>query len=344
MYSLGKLRREWTPNQGHYSSKGDKDISITNETAIQQSQPIIFRPFLGLLLACLHSTFNQLTSVIIKKLPYINPCQLSLIRHTGIFIGILPITIYHTDQIFGEKKHRFLLLLRGFFGATGFYFQIMAYSYLPLAEASIVMSTLPLVTAVIARVLLRESYGLVQCLSLILTVSGIFLVLRLPEMIANRNSVHFDFIYVAGLMAAVGNVLFLALSVIYIRKLKTVQFSVVILYLGVLGMIENSILDGLFIPLVPSECGWDQILCISLAAAAFISNCFITLALQYQPAGITAVQKSSFDILITIIFQIIFFNIYPDWYVIGGACLVIASLTIIGIKNWILVTSETTNR
>lgn len=276
---MEKLSQEWTPNQDNYSFKGDKDSSITNETVVQQSQPVIFRPFLGLLLACLHSTFNQLTSVIIKKLPYINPCQLSLIRHAGIFVGILPIAVYHTDQILGERKHRFLLLLRGFFGATGFYFQIMAYSYLPLAEASIVMSTLPLVTAVIARIILRESYGLVQCISLILTVNGVFLVLRLPEMIGNRNNVHFNFTYVDGLLAAVGNVLFLALSVIYIRKLKTVQFSVVILYLGVLGMMENSVLDGLFIPLVPSECGWDQILCISLGAAAFISNCFITLSI-----------------------------------------------------------------
>lgn len=134
LYTLEKFRQEWPSNQDHYSFKSDKDSSITTEIPAQQSQPVIFRPFLGLFFACLHSTLNQLASVIIKKLPYINPCQLSLIRHAGIFVGILPITIYHTDQILGERKHRFLLLLRGIFGATGFYFQIMAYSYLPLGH------------------------------------------------------------------------------------------------------------------------------------------------------------------------------------------------------------------
>ena len=160
-------------------------------------------------------------------------------------------------------------------------------------------------------------------------------------MLLNRNGVHFDLFQVAGLLAAVVVVLLYSLNDVCLRKLRKVHFSIMVLYLSAIGIIENSLLGGIFITFVLPNCDWDQILCICFGGFSFLSNCLLTLAIQVEPVGLVAVQKSSFDILVIFVFQIIFFNIYPDLYAICGVCLVIASLAMIGIKNFILLMPKT---
>ena len=332
-HPLRRSKVDEKSNAKHYSSRNDTANNACNDTVFQQTNLVIFRPFFAVFCLFLHGTFNQLLSVIVKKVPYMNPLQLCLIRNFVIFAAALPLAIYHTKQILGENKDKALIFLSGFAAATGIYFQIIACRYLPLAEATIIMSTVPLVVTIMARILLKEPFGLFHGVSLVSTISGVLLVLRVPEMLLNRNGIHFDLLQVAGLLAAVGSVLLHSLSDVYLRKLREVHFSIMMLYAGAIGIIENSVLGGIFITFELPNCDWDQILCICFGSFSFISTCFIILAIQVEPVGLVAVQKSSFDILIIIVFQIIFFNIYPNLYAICGVCLVVASLTMVGMKN-----------
>lgn len=325
------------------NTKCDKNIS-TNKRSTQNFSFTKLKTFLGLFYLFLQAIFVQSISVIVKKVSYISTCQLSLIRYAGMFAVILPLAVFRNKQTLGEKRHRFLLVVRGLLAANGLFFQIVAYRYLQLIEASIVMATYPFVTAITARILLKEHLGRVQIVTLVTTICGVLLSLRLPEMLSDKNHTHFDINFVIGLAASVGSVLCLALSTVAIRKLKEVHFSIILMYMSFTGIVENSILNGTVFPLVEVNCGWDQVLCMLVGIFGAGANGFLILATQVEPAGLVAVQKSSFDILVTAVFQILFFSEYPDVYSLSGAGLVLISLGVIGVKNWILTMPETSNK
>lgn len=325
------------------SEKCDKNIS-TNERSNQNVSFTKLKTFLGLFYLFFQSIFVQSISVIVKKVSYISTSQLALIRYAGMFAVILPLAIFRNKQTLGEKRHRFLLVVRGLLAANGLFFQIVAYRYLQLIEASIVMATFPFVTAITARILLKEHLGRVQTVTLITTICGVLLSLRLPVMLSDKIYTDLDIPFIIGLVAAIASVLCLALSTVAIRKLKEVHFSIILLYMSFTGVIENSVLNGTVFPLVVIKCGWDQVLCMLVGMFGAAANGFLILATQVEPVGLVAVQKSSYEILVSAVFQILFFSVYPDVYSISGAVLVLISLIVIGFKNWILTLPETSNK
>lgn len=290
--------------------------------------------FLGLFYVCLTSITFQMIAVIVKKVSYISHGQLSLIRNTGVFVGTLPIAVYCQEPIFGKKRDTILIFLKAFCGATGLYMTLVAYRCLPLVDAAIVISTIPVVTIVLARVYLKEACGLIQMIPLVPTVLGVLLSMRVPELMQNKDIVVLESSYFGGLAAAVTGVFLLSSSIVTTRKLTHVHFSIISLYNGFVGMIENAVINAILFPYVPACCGWDLILCVSMGLFGFLNNCAQTLSVKQQPAGLVTLEKYSVDIIFMILFQIAFFSEYPDTYSICGACLVIASLTFIGIETW----------
>lgn len=149
-------------------------------------------PFLGLFYVCLSSNIFQMTAVFVKHLSYISHGQLSLIRNIGIIIGSLPLSVYHGRKIYGEKGIRFHLFFRALFSATGLYMTVIAYRYLPLAEAAVVIATVPVATTILARTYLKESCSVMHVISLLTTVVGVLLTVRIPELLLDRNSIQID--------------------------------------------------------------------------------------------------------------------------------------------------------
>ena len=342
-YSLENSPKENFSSTEDSKKLRDKNIFILKNS--NQKLPVFnFKIFLGLFYLFLHCIFLQGIYVIIKSVSYISVSQLSLIRYAGIFVFILPVAIYCNNQIIGEKKNWFLLVVRAVLAATGLYLQIVASRYLQLAEVSIVIATYPFMTAVIARIFLKEELGLIQTSTLVITICGLLLSLRLPEVLKENKDRNFDGSFILGLISAIISVPLIAFSIVVLRQLKKVHFTINMLYMSIFGMIENAILNGIFFPFVPVTCGWDQLLCLIVGVFGAATNCFFTLALQVEHAGVATIEKCSIDILLGIVFQILFFSVYPDMYVISGGGLVLISLTVIGIKNWVLTLPEESNK
>lgn len=185
-FSFEELPGECSSNSYCLKEKKNKDIS-TDETNNKDSSVTQFKSFIGILYTFMHAVFTQTISVIVKKISYISVFQLSLIRYTGMFFVSFPLAIFCTNEILGEKGSRALLLVRAVLSATGLIFQVAAYRYIQLVEASIVMSALPFITALAARIILKEPFGVVQTVSLIITVCAVLLSVRLPEILNNNN-------------------------------------------------------------------------------------------------------------------------------------------------------------
>lgn len=251
---------------------------------------------------------------------YISPIQLNCVRCIGTFTA-----------------DRLQPCLRGFAFATGTILYFVAYRYLPFVEASVIVSSAPILTTAMARIHLKEKYGLTQIICLVLTIIGVLLSIRIPELLRDRNNVRFDASYLGGLAAAVRSVFFISLVTVLLRKLKHVHYSIITMYSGFIGCVECAILCAIAFPYISPYCGWDNALCVAVGVLGVVTNSFNTLAVQKQPAGLVAVERASIDILVSTVFQIMFFSEYPDLYVISGAILVLISLATLGIKNYLLM-------
>lgn len=289
-------------------------------------------PFLGIFYTFISTVMFGLSSVIVKKLSYISPGQLTFIRNAAVFAGSLPIAIACEKNIFGKKKDRLLLIARSFLGTTALYLNVLAYALVLLADAAIILSIMPAMTILFARIYLRESCSCTQSVVLMITLCGIFSSVRLPELLKKRSDYQFDHNYISGLAAAIGSVITLYFTFVTLRKMKDIHFPITMLYFGVLGMIENAVINGAMVSYAPANCGWDQFLYVSIGVLAFAANATLTLAFQAEAAGVISVVRASTEIVVAMVYQIIFFKNYPDLYNIAGGLLVISSLSILGIR------------
>ncbi|GIY12894.1 hypothetical protein CEXT_203241 [Caerostris extrusa] len=120
---------------------------------------------------------NQLT---VKSLTNIYPGQLAVHRFTSILLISLPTVIYKREPLFGKSGEHFLLVLRSFAGSTNLFLNFLAYRYLPIGEASVIIFSVPVFVPILAKIFLKEPCGMVQAVPAVLTVFGLTIISHKP--------------------------------------------------------------------------------------------------------------------------------------------------------------------
>lgn len=136
-------------------------------------------PYLGLILATLSTLFFSLCSVIVKWMTYVDPMALAAYRYVGVLLPAIPIVLYKQEPVFPSGK-RIMLLLRSFTGTASLMLSFYAFRHMPLADASVIVFSVPVFTAIFARMFLREPCGLFNVFSVVLTLIGVVLITRPP--------------------------------------------------------------------------------------------------------------------------------------------------------------------
>ncbi|XP_055641854.1 solute carrier family 35 member G1 [Toxorhynchites rutilus septentrionalis] len=297
-------------------------------------------PYLGIILATVSSLFFSLCSVIVKGLVDVNPIELATFRFIGVLLPSIPIAIYKEESFFPRGK-RIILVLRCFVGTTGLMLSFYAFRHMPLADASVIIFSTPVFVAIFARLFLRETCGMFNVITIILTLIGVVLITRPPFLF--EDSVHnldeeqviesnYD---VWGPVAALSSTLFGANAYVLLRALKGLHFSVIMTNFGAFALVYTLIVCYYLGALCWPLCGSDRILVIALALFSFGGQILLTLALQYEQAGPVAIARSA-DIVFAFIWQIMFFKETPNVYSVLGALLVVSSVALSGMRKWAL--------
>jgi drug/metabolite transporter (DMT)-like permease len=92
--------------------------------------------------------------VIVKVLVDVHPMELATCRFVGVLLPVLPILIYRQEDPF-PKGSRLALVARCFVGTTGLMLSFYAFRHMPLADASVVVFSVPVFVAVFARIFLK---------------------------------------------------------------------------------------------------------------------------------------------------------------------------------------------
>lgn len=111
-------------------------------------------PHIGIIMAIASSFFFSLSSLIVKLVPSVHPVALATYRFAGILLPSLPIVVYRAENPFPKGK-RLLLLLRAFLGTTSLMSQFYALRHMPLADASVIIFSVPVFVAIFARIFLK---------------------------------------------------------------------------------------------------------------------------------------------------------------------------------------------
>ena len=136
-------------------------------------------PHLGIIMAVLSSFCFSVCSLIVKQMKDMNPIELAMYRFAGILLPTLPILFYKNLNPFPKGK-RMMLVLRAVLGCTSLMSQFYAIRYMPLADASVIIFSVPVFVAVFARIFLKEHFGLFHCVTIFCTLIGCTLIAKPP--------------------------------------------------------------------------------------------------------------------------------------------------------------------
>ncbi|KAL3271280.1 hypothetical protein HHI36_021770 [Cryptolaemus montrouzieri] len=290
-------------------------------------------PYLGLVLATFSSLFFSLCSVIVKFTTDVDPMALAAYRYLGVLLPVIPIVIYRQEEVLPRGK-KIILFLRSFMGTAALMLSFYAFRHMPLADASVIVFSVPVFTAIFAKMFLKEPCGLFTVFSVILTLIGIVLITRPTVIFGNTVDSDEKADIWAG-VAAFSSTLFGAIAYVLLRALKSIHFSVVMTNFGSFALIQCSLVSYFIGALCVPPCGYDRYLIVALAVFSFIGQILLTLALQLEQAGPVAIARSC-DIAFAFIWQVMFFNEIPNMFSVGGAILVLSSVVLIGMRKWIL--------
>lgn len=247
------------------------DNEIEDETAVPDQSTCKRYPYIGILLASLSSLFFSLCSVIVKWMVHVDPMELAVCRFVGVLLPVIPIIIWKNEPVFPSGK-RVMLFLRSFVGTTGLMLSFYSFRLMPLADASVIVFSVPVFVAIFAYVFLREPCGLFNVFTIVLTLLGVILITRPTFLFGNlaqeekRNA--------WGAVAAFGATLFGANAYVLLRALKSLHFAVVMANFGSFALAQTVALSWYFGGLCWPQCGWERVLMIALAVFSFIGKLF----------------------------------------------------------------------
>lgn len=324
--------------KGHSNGPGDgsKDEEERKIPCFSKENLSLYK---GLFYSASSSVFFSLSSVIVKYVHDISPGELAVLRFVGILIFTLPLVIHSREEPFGPRKVRHLLIIRGLVGATSLFLRFVAFRYLPIADASVIVFSIPVFVAVLARIFLKEPCGFFHAFTVFLTLLGIVLITKLPLILADEIA-HYDTTHYFGVGAALGSTIFGASVYVVIRKMTVVHHAVIMFNFGWVAIIETVCLTFATGSFTAPACGLEQWLVILLGIFSFCGQMLLTMALKTEHASPVAIVRAATDIVLAFIWQIWFFNEIPDIYSISGALLVSSCVVLISVRKWIMTLPE----
>jgi drug/metabolite transporter (DMT)-like permease len=202
------------------------------------------------------------------------------------------------------------LIVRGLLGFGGLAFYYLSLARLPLAEATTLQNTTPVLTALLAWWLLGERIGWAVGFALACGLGGVALVAR-PTGEGD----------VAGVVFALGAACSSSLAYVTVRQLSRSEHPLVIVFYFPLVATPLAIPWAIADWVWPTATGW--LLLAGMSACTQIGQVFLTKGLAIERAG-RATAVSYLQICFAVVWQLVAFDTVPSPWVLGGAALIIA--------------------
>ena len=202
------------------------------------------------------------------------------------------------------------LLLRGALGFCGLTFYYAALAHLPLADASTIQNTTPLLTALLAWWVLREPVGWATAFAIACGIGGVMLIVHPSG--SGTDPIGFAF--------AIGAALTSAIAYVTVRQLVRTEHPLVIVFYFPLVATPLSIPWAVADWVAPQPIDW--LLLVAIGVTTQIGQVFLTLGLSVERAG-KATSVSYLQVVFALLWQTFLFDDPPPWASVAGAALIV---------------------
>ena len=213
-----------------------------------------------------------------------------------------------------DKKWLVVRGLTGFAALSCFYYGV---THLPLADATLIMYTNPVFTAVFAAIFLGEALEPIDVVGVVLSLVGVVLIAE-PSFIFGGAS-RLEPLSVA---IALGGAVFSAISYVIVRKLRRSEHALVVVFYFPLIATPASIPTALPDAIVPT---WTELLILlAIGIVTHIAQVAMTKGLHLEKAG-RATAVSYLQVVFAFLLGMLFFEEYPTVLSVVGAVLIVGS-------------------
>ena len=207
--------------------------------------------------------------------------------------------------------HKRKLVLRGVVGFGGLAGSYAALAALPLADATTMQNTTPLLTALLAWWLLDERVGRATALALAFGLAGVIVIARPGG----------DGLDPAGVAAALGGAACSAVAYVTVRQLSRTEHPLVIVFYFPLVAAPLAIPWAAWDFAVPRPIDW--LLLVAIGVATQIGQVFLTMGLALERAG-RATSVGYLQICFAMLWQLAVFGDVPSAATLVGSALIVA--------------------
>ncbi len=216
-------------------------------------------------------------------------------------------------------KNRPLLLARGIFGFGALCCYFYALSQLPLADATVIQFTNPMLTALLAAVVLREGLSFTDILATLTAIVGVILIAQPSFLFADGASLD---PFAVGI--AFAGAFLAACAYVVIRRLaETEHHLVVVLYFPLVAGPASIPLLAAGDVVVPS--GVDWLLLLGVGVMAQLGQVQMTKGYKLEPARYAS-AITYLQIVWAYAWGVLLFSEYPNRLSLLGAALVVGSV------------------
>ena len=221
--------------------------------------------------------------------------------------------------LWGRKRS--LLILRGLLGFGGLYSFYRALTLLPLAEVTVIHYLNPLLTSILAALILRERIGRRLLGAVVLSMAGVLAVTRPAFLFGGIHALN-----VHGVAAALSGTLFASGAYVTVRHLAKSEHPLVIVFY--FPLVALPITLPLVFPLRVIPQGWDWGLLLGIGVTTQIAQVLLTRGLALVPAG-EGTSVGTIQILFAALWGALIFHDIPGGWTIVGAALILSGLLLL---------------
>lgn len=214
-------------------------------------------------------------------------------------------------------KRKDLLILRGLFGLGGLSCYFYAVTHLPLADATVLHFTNPVLSAIAAALVLRERFGRAEALGALACLAGVVAIAR-PSFLFGGASLDRSAVGIALLGAT-----FAACAYVTVRKLRSSDDPRVIVFYFPLVVVPGTLPFAIPAWVWPSAREWLALL--ALGVATQIGQVQMTRALHLESTA-RATTVSYAQVLFAFGFGLALFGEVPTLASIAGAAAIAAGV------------------
>ncbi|XP_076314846.1 solute carrier family 35 member G1-like [Tachypleus tridentatus] len=289
-------------------------------------------PGIGIILGMISGFMFSLAILNLKLVSEISSAQF-LVTQALIQWGIYNVfIIYSKANYIGEKRERTILFFRALFGGIVKALMIYCFHWLPLADASTIDSSSPMFISLLANLVLREPCGAYNVFVLMLTMTGIILIIKPTFIVGTFQDILDVDNRFKGIIFGFSACLLKACCYTMARKLQKTPPQVVAAIMSTFSLVVGTFLLFLFEEIQISSCGKSSILVVSSGICMTLCELLTTIALQVENARPVSVAQTV-NIITAFLFDILILNTIPTWYSIFGAVLIFVGVLLTTLKK-----------